>query len=294
VLPPGVPEAMMPDHSQGGRGLSAGGDDRVRVMTFNLRFAHPTPPNLWPDRRPVVGAVIERCAPDLIGTQEGLFCQLVDMADDLPAYRWIGLGRNGGSHGEFMAVFYRRDRFDEVEFDHFWLSDTPRVIGSRTWGNEVPRMVTWVRFRDRRTGCEFYVANTHLDHKVAFSRERSAALIVERMASLDPTLPLVLMGDFNSSAGDGRVHALLTGPGGFVDSWREAGRSEPPIGSYHAFGGVEKATGRRRIDWVLTRGGIATLAADMIVYEEDGQYPSDHFPVTATLRVSTNGSRGGG
>lgn len=126
------------------------------VMTFNLRHASPKPPNSWPERRPVMRNCIRTIAPDLIGTQEGLYSQLKDLSADLPEYEWIGLGREGGSRGEFMAVFYRRDRFERMAFDHFWLSDTPDVVGSSTWGNSNRRMVTWVRFRERSTGREFY------------------------------------------------------------------------------------------------------------------------------------------
>ena len=119
--------------------------------------------------------------PDLIGTQEGLYPQIKDIAADQPAYDWIGLGRDGGSRGEFMAIFYRRDRFEPLEYEHFWLSDTPDVIASSTWGNGVRRMVTWAKFRDRTTGREFYFWNTHLDHEVQFAREKSAELIRQRI-----------------------------------------------------------------------------------------------------------------
>jgi endonuclease/exonuclease/phosphatase family metal-dependent hydrolase len=255
----------------------------LRVMTFNLRYAHREPPNLWPDRRPVVRAVVERHAADLIGTQEGEFHQLVEMASDLPAYRWIGLGREGGSHGEFMAIFYRRERFVPLEYDHFWLSDTPDRMGSRTWGNRDPRMVTWVRFDDLVRGREFVLLNTHLDHRVQESRERSAALILDRAATLHPELPLIATGDYNAPAGSNPVYDMLVGDGPFSDVWRALGLSEPPLGTYHAFDGLDTDGERGRIDWVLTRGAFRPLGAEVITDSCDGQYPSDHFPVLATL-----------
>jgi endonuclease/exonuclease/phosphatase family metal-dependent hydrolase len=262
-------------------------DDALNVMTFNLRFAHTTPPNLWPDRRPVVREVIERWAPDIVGTQEGLYGQLVDMDEDLPAYDWIGLGRDGGSRGEFMAVFYRRDRLVPLEYDHFWLSDTPEVIGSRTWGNQVRRMVTWVRFRDRRTNQEFYLLNTHFDHQVQESREKSAALVLERIARFDPALPVIVAGDFNVPAGANPVYEMLVNSQALVDTWRAAGRAEPAFGTFHGFRGMEGAQGRSRIDWILTRGPVTTLSTEIITDARDGQYPSDHFPVIARLRLGS-------
>ena len=121
-------------------------------MTFNLRYASNQPPNAWQAQRPVAKTLIESSNPDIIGTQEGLWQQVKDLEADLPDYAWIGLGRDGGSRGEFMAIYYRRARLKPLEFDHFWLSDTPDRIGSTTWGNTNRRMVTWVRFKDREAG----------------------------------------------------------------------------------------------------------------------------------------------
>src|SRR6185369_7803437 len=75
------------------------------IMSYNLRFASPIPPNAWQERRPVMRECISRISPDIFGTQEGVYHQLKNIATDLPDYEWIGLGRDGGSHGEFMAIF---------------------------------------------------------------------------------------------------------------------------------------------------------------------------------------------
>jgi len=80
------------------------------VMTYNLRYASLQKPNDWPTRRPLVAKVIRDSAPDVLGTQEGLYGQLKNLASDLPEFDWIGLGREDGSRGEFMAVFYRPSR----------------------------------------------------------------------------------------------------------------------------------------------------------------------------------------
>jgi endonuclease/exonuclease/phosphatase family metal-dependent hydrolase len=257
----------------------------LNVMTFNLRYAHAEPPNLWADRRPVVCELIRQHEPDLLATQEGEYHQLVDMQRDLPHYRWIGLGRRGGSRGEFMAIFYRRDRFAPLAFDHFWLSDSPEVIGSTTWGNRDPRMVTWVRFRDQASCGELCMLNTHLDHEVQRSRERSAALILRRIADFDDAVPLIVAGDFNAPAGDNPVYDTLVTRGPLRDTWLEVGQPEPPLGTYHGFDGLDTDGTRGRIDWILTRGDIKASHACVITCSRNGQYPSDHFPVQVTLRA---------
>ena len=255
------------------------------VMTFNLRYASTSRPNAWPDRRPVMRELIERQRPDVIGTQEGVYHQLMDMAADLPGYAWIGLGREGGSRGEFMAVFYRTDRLTPLAFDHYWLSDTPAVVGSRSWGNRIPRMVTWVRFRDQRTAREFVFINTHFDHESQPAREKSSELVAERAREWGDTVPVVLLGDFNADAGANRAYDLLTtGAGSFTDSWRALNLPDT-LGTFHDFKGLAEARRRRRIDWILTRGPVTALSSEIVTYERGGQYPSDHFPVAARLRI---------
>jgi len=256
------------------------------VMTFNFRYAHTEPPNLWPDRLPVVAELIEQWRPDIIGTQEGLYHQLIDIKARLPAYEWIGTGRDGDTRGEFMAVFYRRERLEPLAHENYWLSDTPDIAGSRTWGNNFPRMVTSVRFRDRRDGRELLFVNTHLDHEVQTSRERSAALILERLRTAPGGMPLILVGDFNVRAGSNPVYDMLTRDGGFVDTWVAAGNADT-LGTFHEFKGVAYARGTNRIDWILSRGPVAPLSTEIITYARGSQFPSDHFPVIARVRLTS-------
>ncbi len=255
----------------------------LRVMTWNLRYASNQPAEAWADRRPVMQALLAREAPDILGTQEGLYPQLVDLAADLPGYDWIGLGRAGGSQDEFCAIFFRRDRFTPVAFDHFWLSDTPEITGSMTWGNKYRRMVTWVRLRDRATGREFEVWNTHFDHEVEAARQKSAALLRDRIARTDPAVPLLLLGDFNCLAGASAAHALLTGEAGLTDTWDAAPhRANAGLNTFNGFA-PPKHDGER-IDWILARRPSAVAAAGIVDFAGLPRFPSDHFPVTATVR----------
>jgi endonuclease/exonuclease/phosphatase family metal-dependent hydrolase len=257
--------------------------DRLTVMTYNLKFASTNPPNAWPVRRPLVREVIQQVAPDVFGTQEGLYEQLKDIATDLPEYDWVGLGREGGSRGEFMAVFYRKARFEPLAFDHFWLSDTPEVIGSRTWGTKWPRMVTWVKFHDRQTKQEFYIWNTHFDNDLQTAREKSATLVRERVGALDTKLPLILTGDFNAAGGTNAAYKILTAGGFFADTWMTAReRKGEGLNTSNGFQAIRR--NGVRIDWILTRGEVVADSTEIVTFSRNGQFPSDHFPVVARMR----------
>src|SRR6202008_3873328 len=137
--------------------------DSLHVMSFNLQFALRIGPNSWPRRRPVLAELLAAEQPTVLGTQEGLHGQLLDIAADLADhYDRSGQGRAGGTSDEHCAIFFDTRRLDPVESGDFWLSDTPDVPGSRSWGNRNIRMATWVRFTDRRTGGELMVLNTPL------------------------------------------------------------------------------------------------------------------------------------
>ncbi|MFC4494841.1 endonuclease/exonuclease/phosphatase family protein [Streptomyces ovatisporus] len=277
----------------------------LHVMTFNLRYADydSASPHSWPRRRPVMAELLTREAPDLIGTQEGLHRQLRDIHVDIQrsgkTYEWIGMGREGGSRGEFMAVFYDTGRLAPVEYEHFWIFENPHTVGGKWPRSGSPRMVTWVRFRDLAGGGEFYALNTHLDNAGHGARIGGARLLVEQIhrpaAPLPPfeaDLPRVLTGDFNvpATAEEGGVYDILLREGEMTDSWTAA----PPdrrSAEYRTWHDYEGPAPGPRIDWILTSPGVRTTSAKINTFALDGRYPSDHFPVQAVLELGA--SQGG-
>ena len=170
-----------------------------------------------------------------------------------------------------------------MAYDHFWLSDTPATVGSMTWGNLWVRMVTWVRFRDMATAREFIVLNTHFDHQIEEARQKSATLIVQRIADFDSSLPLIVLGDFNCAAGNSPAFDLLTTTTGLVDTW-SAATDRPASPAPNTFHGYQAPVlDGERIDWILTRGMREILSTTIITASNGGQFPSDHFPVVADL-----------
>lgn len=257
--------------------------DAFVVMAYNVRYGRWSGPEAWPKRRVAAKAMLAETKPDLIGTQEVLYQQAKDLDADLPGHDWIGLGREGGSRGEFMAVYYRRDRFEPLAFDHYWLSETPDVIGSKSWKTACTRMVTWVKFKDRQTGKGLLFINTHFDHRSKLAREKSAELVLKRVRDRKTDLPIILVGDFNAVAEDSKPYETLVGPGAFADTWLTAKKRGEAVNTFHGYRGPK--AGNRRIDWILTRGPVQALSTEIVTFELDGQYPSDHFPVVARLRL---------
>jgi endonuclease/exonuclease/phosphatase family metal-dependent hydrolase len=254
--------------------------ERLRVMTFNVRVpVDREAERNWAARRPVATALIARAAPDLIGTQELRRGQAEDLVADLPVYSWFGRDRRGGHDDEHMGVFYRRQRLRLVEQGDFWLSDAPTVPGSRTWGHPYPRMVTWGVFETRGSRPQrFRALNTHFPYRAedAAARMRCAEAILDHVASLPATEPLILTGDFNTDASDA-VHAQLATT--LTDARDAAVHVAGPAATFHGFGREDDG---RRIDWIMTRGFRARSTATI-----DGRsgavWASDHRAVVAEL-----------
>ncbi|WP_140398414.1 endonuclease/exonuclease/phosphatase family protein [Brachybacterium massiliense] len=265
--------------------------DHLHVMTFNLRYDNSSAtavgePDHWPERRPLMIDLLAREQPTLLGVQEALFGQLDALREALPGHSMIGYGREGGSAGEHSALLYDPSRLRIRQWDQFWLSDTPQLIGSTSWGNRITRIVVWARMEDLATGRELAMITTHLDHESEPARVRSAQALIDLLGSSAlKGLPTLVTGDFNSPAhSSGAYTALVTG-GPFRDTWDAAQqRLTPAWGTFPNY--REPVEGGERIDWVLATEEFTVLEAAINPGADSrGRFPSDHAAVQARVAL---------
>lgn len=252
----------------------------LRVMSFNVRVpVESDGPNRWEARRDLMVRTIREQHPDLMGTQELHQEQGDYIVAKLPEYTWFGIDRRGGHSDEHMGVFYRKDVLELKESGNFWLSDTPDQPGSISWGHPLPRMVTWGLFTVKATGRSFYYYNTHLPYRSEDepARVKGAKEMLARLAKLPKNAPFILTGDLNTDASS-PTYALLTKA--LVDTRAVAPTVDGPEKTFHGFTGKPD----QRIDFILERGFTPTTFAT-ITTQQDGRYPSDHFPVRADLTL---------
>jgi endonuclease/exonuclease/phosphatase family metal-dependent hydrolase len=260
---------------------------RLSVMSFNLRYGTANDgANSWKYRRGLVFDVIREESPDVLGTQEALRFQLDELGAAFPEYTEIGVGRDDGkSNGEYSAILYRESRFELVEQGTFWFSDTPGAAGSMGWGANLPRICTWARLVERGSRRAFYVYNLHFDHQSQESRERSAELLAQRILERGHPDPVIVTGDFNADEDNAAIR-YLTGevePAPRLrDSFRVLYPDATDVGTFNGFAGTST---RGKIDHVLVSAAWEVESAAIVRFAREGRYPSDHFPVTATLRL---------
>jgi len=264
--------------------------DPLRVMTFNIRYGTANDgENHWDKRKEFLIDTIKTFDPDLLGTQETLGFQRDYLAEQLPGYGVLGVGRDDGKEqGEMMALYYKLARLEKLADGHFWLSDTPDTVGSKSWDSSLPRMVTWVRLQDRKNPAapQILFVNTHFDHRGPTARLESARLIRQRIESLAAGASIILTGDFNSGEGSPPYKALFAEsdgkPSPVIDCYRTAHPERAPNeGTATPFD--PKKTSGSRIDWIAASRDWKILSAQIDRTERNGRIPSDHFPVTAVL-----------
>jgi len=254
------------------------------VMSFNIRYGLADDgEDSWPMRRDQVVETIIAAGPDLLGTQECLDFQRDHLADALPGYTVIGVGRDDGAEaGEMCACFYRTDRFTLLDQGTFWLSETPDVVASRGWDAALHRIATWLRLQDTENDTELLWLNTHFDHVGEEARLESLSLIHDWLTANGGDAALVVTGDFNldAASGEGAHQSRLLGDI-LADTWTAMhGDEEPTVGTFNGFG---KRPRPGRIDWILASPDLNVKRASVVRTQYGERWPSDHCPVTAGI-----------
>ena len=259
----------------------------VDALTFNIRFDNANDgDNAWPKRAVMVGEWIKSESPDVIGLQEALRHQINDIKKMASSYSEYGVGRDDGKfRGEHCSILYLKDRFklDKKDCGTFWFSDTPEKIASKSWGNEIPRICTWVRLIEKKTNKGFYVYNVHYDHRSQPSRLGASKLIIEKISKRKQSNePIILMGDFNAAENNPAIKIFKEEPLKLLDTFRVVKPDEERVKTFHGFRGGSYPGGK--IDHVFILPKTAKISSASIVrFNKDKRYLSDHYPVRAKL-----------
>lgn len=254
-------------------------DVEIKYISYNIRYANASDgDNAWDIRKPATKEMIEREQPDVFGLQEALIGQLQYIDSNFPQYSRVGVGRDDGKEdGEFMAVYYRNDKFKLLENGNFWLSETPDQC-SMGWDAVCKRIVTWAKLKDLDSKKVFYVFNTHLDHVGEVAREQSILLIVKKIDEIvkKDKAPVFLSGDFNSNVSSPIFDPLKN----IMKDSRAILPESEWIPTYNSFGNG----GDSMIDYIFYKNAevqdFKTLNGDY-----GKPYISDHYPVMATFKM---------
>ena len=261
---------------------------KCKVMTFNLRTAVITDGiNYWDNRIDLVKQCITEEAPDLIGFQEVRREMLTDLRSLVgDRYAVLGCGRDKNFGGEGVNLAYRRDAFELISFETFWLSDTPGVPGSyydHLDQSKCPRTTVIARLADK-DGKVVTFCNTHLDHKGVLARIAGAEQIVQKL-SVDASSSdaLVITGDMNALPDTPEIAVFGNEKLGLFDLTKDVDNTFHNFGALlpENNGGADKSV---KIDYIFAnRTAKNEKAYTVKKYRLGNKFASDHYPVCAFI-----------
>lgn len=262
--------------------LQASAQEPLRAMSFNIRLNTASDSlNAWTYRKDLVASQVLFHQVHILGVQEALHEQMMDLRQRLPGFLFAGVGRKDGiTAGEYSAIFYDTTRFRLIQTNTFWLSETPAIPGSKGWDAAIERIATWVKLSDKKTGIIIFVFNTHFDHVGKEARKQSAELLLRTTEQLAGKQPVILMGDFNATPEDVPIRTLTDSTRKYF--LRDAKRLSRlphygPSGTFNAFGPREVSD--QPIDYIFLSPHFEVLRHASISQTWKGKFASDHFAV---------------
>lgn len=259
---------------------------QLNVMTFNIRYSTERDSlNAWRLRKDHVAAQILFHEVQLLGVQEALHEQMLDLKARLKKFNYVGVGRGDGKQeSEYAAIFYDTTKLTMLQTETFWLSETPTLPGSKSWDAAITRIVTWARFREKKSGKIFFAFNTHFDHIGQVARKKSAEILLQKVQEIAGKTPAVITGDFNAQPSDEPIQVILD-PANKLRLTNSLELSATPhygpTGTFNAFG--PKEIHDAPIDYIFLKNKWKVLKHATISQTWQGRFASDHFAVFAVL-----------
>jgi len=255
----------------------------LKIASYNIQYDNIKDKiNTWEKRLPGVVSVFNKYQFDIVGAQEPYLSQLNDLMPQIPDYNYLGiniLGDTGILRRHYTPIFYKKEKFDVLDWGTFWFSETPDVPGKKGWDAYSSRICTWAKFKDKHSKKEFYFFNIHFDHLGEVARRESPKLLLSKIKEIADGYPVFTMGDFNTNQYTDN-YKIMNESGIVKDSYHIAktirNRTTPTYNGYKA-----ELTGSNRIDhiYVSLKPQITVKSYRILTDSYKGIYPSDHFPV---------------
>lgn len=274
------------------------GSAKIRVMSCNVRVtgleADDVPLRRWDDRKEYLVECIVCRRPDIVCMQEVVYDSYAYCRERLKGYTALGFeGPEMDPYTESYhyisknVIFYDSRRFEKVAEGCYWLSETPHIGGSKSWGSARARHCTWVRLRDRRSGAEFRVLNVHLDHISDEARRAQIEMVIEESAQYDGSMPQILCGDMNCTRSSEPMTRLRAGV--WCDAFESLNGDVEAGYTYHGWKGESRPMkpGKGRIDYIFATGRAEASTFDIHKDCKSGLYPSDHYFISSDLIIES-------
>ena len=262
--------------------------ETLKIISSNIRFDNINDgDHVWDNRKHILRDSIQNFGPHILGTQEGRQPQLFSLNSILDDQDIIDSHRAWIEERMYPSLFLNSKGFDIQQSGDIWLSETPFVPGSKSFGSAFPRLCSWASVlwtqSHRNEGIPLFIVNCHLDHILEETRNLQVEVLCKEVFKLrNEKEHLIIMGDFNSHPESEVRKVLLRSFPCLYDPWKSLGLEEEA--SHHKFG-KERDTGSR-IDWIMVDKRFEAEEIYLDKIQKEGLFPSDHYPLKCTLRLN--------
>ena len=237
-------------------------------------------------RAPLILKHIADADPDVICVQEWTGAHMIHVQPELEeVYEVLTFERD---LSECAAICYKRDRFELVDTEHFWLSETKEEY-SAGWDAVYPRIYSAAILRDKKNGKVFRAGTTHIDiAEIAQVEQRN--IVVQHTANSSE--PALICGDFNFNT----ISKLYPYCTEYLDDCRLLAPNAVTTASYNGYdydktildkdGNVIDGKGTPIDHIFVKRGAFTVHSYDVLNYLIEGKFSSDHFPLVVELKIN--------
>lgn len=254
-------------------------------MTFNLRCDFILDfNNRWNQRKDMILHIINNYDCDIIGTQEATNNMFNDINENINGFNIIGIPRTKKFFIERNDILISK-KYEIKENKTFWLSDNPEKIGSSKWYSLFPRICTTavVEIQNKK---KIRICNSHLDCFLPQAREYGLKKLMEFIENEQrrEELPIILMGDFNATPSSKVIKGLSNSRvcNKRLVAVQDVNKELYNKATMGKFKGKETGI---HIDYIFVSEDIEIIDAQIIKYNVNGKYPSDHYPLMAEIKI---------
>lgn len=252
----------------------------MKILSYNLRYTNDPNGHSIAERAPRVMDIIKDYDPDIMGFQEVTppwmeqLAVLDDRFDHLLTYR-------GPNNREGTPIYWRKDRFELLDSQSFWLSETPSIPSKASWndGMGMPRVCCYVALKCKKTGKVIHYFNSHFDGGEWCARE-SAQVVVRRAHALGKDALTFCTADFNFAPDSAGWHSMRS-------FFRDL-RTDIAPDNLQATLNCYQPQGDRPewiIDHCFYHGKVTPKKYEIITRLYDGKFPSDHYGMFCEFEV---------
>ena len=282
-------------------------DETLRIVSYNTLRSSFTGGQPWKPRCKTICEHIAAWDADLIGMQETSKDDIADLRKTLGKeydYTAITPEIMGPSVSRFRAtseipVWWRRSRFTLV--DKGWLEfniindvKCGVNVSDESWGNgqDGNKAAIWVILKDKKTGKEICMFNTHLPTRTEPSKLATAKMLAEEVLKVAGGRPVFITGDYNMDEKAYTFNYLQYD----VEYLRDAGLAVNPDKrrnwQFASMGGNKPMAEKQKTSLHIDHVFYTPASAEPLSWEletapgSNGSPGSDHHPIMIVFRYA--------